>query len=103
MLIVRSRGGAPVRLTDERWKHITVRHPEMKEQRDRVLETVSDPDLIQVGDSGELIAVRHYADTPLTEKYLVVPYKESPPDEGFVMTAYFTGQYSRRRTIQWKR
>jgi hypothetical protein len=43
MLIVRSRNGVPVRLTDERWLHIISRHPEMRELRDRVLETLASP------------------------------------------------------------
>jgi len=47
VLIVKSRNGVPVRLTDERWNHIVGRHPEMASQRDRVLGAVGDPDLIQ--------------------------------------------------------
>lgn len=60
MLIIRSRNGVPVRLTEERWQHIVRRHSEMREQRERVLETVSEPDLIQRGDFAELLAVRFY-------------------------------------------
>ena len=47
MLTVSSRNGVPIRLTDERWQHIGTRHPEMTDQRERVLETVADPDMIQ--------------------------------------------------------
>jgi len=52
MLIVLSRNGVPVRLTEERWQHIVHRHPEMDDQRERVLETVAEPDMIQQGDFG---------------------------------------------------
>lgn len=41
MLIVRSRNGVPVRLTEERWRHIVDRHPEMDGQREKVLETLA--------------------------------------------------------------
>ena len=76
MLIVRSRNGVAVRLTEERWGHIVGGHPELEGQRDRVLETVADPELIQEGDDGALLGVRLYAETPITRKHLVVPYRE---------------------------
>lgn len=69
MLIVRSRNGVPVRLTEERWQHIVHRHPEMNNQCERVLETVAEPDMIQQGDFGELLAVRFYPETPLTRNF----------------------------------
>lgn len=103
MGIVRSVDEVPIRLTEERWKHISRRHPEMKNQRERVLETVSEPDLVQRGDAGELLAVRYYPETPLTEKYLVVPYRELTATDGFVLTAYLTNRPSSGREIVWKR
>jgi uncharacterized protein YuzE len=84
MLIVRSHNGVPVHLTEERWQHIMSRHPEMKEHRDRVLETLVEPDMIQEGDFGEQLAVRFYAETPLTSKYLVVAYREVSAEDGFI-------------------
>ncbi len=60
MHIAISPPGTLVRLTQERWQHITHRHPEMSDQLERVLETIADPDAILDGDSGELLAVRHY-------------------------------------------
>ena len=47
MLIVYSRNSIPIRLTEERWRHIVNRHVEMAGQRERVLETVAEPDVIQ--------------------------------------------------------
>lgn len=103
MVIVRSVHDVPIRLTRERWEHIAGRHPEMRGQRNRVLETVAEPDLIQQGDGGELLAVRRFPDTPLTEKYLVVPYRKTEPGDGFIITAYLTNQPSTRRPVLWKR
>ncbi len=103
MLSTQSRIGVPIRLPDERWRHIIERHPEMTDQRKRVLETISDPDLIQQGDTGELLAIHYYPDTPLTSKHLVVAYREVSPDDGFVLTAYLTSRPSRRRAALWKR
>ncbi len=49
MLVVYSQAGVPIRLTGERWRHIVTYHPEMKAQRERVQETIAEPDLIQQG------------------------------------------------------
>ena len=103
MLIVRSRNGVPVRLTDERWQHIVRRHPEMEGLRERILETVAEPDCIQAGDFGELLAGRFYPQTPLTSKYVVVAYREVGSDDGFVLTAYLATQLSGRRRVLWRR
>lgn len=103
MRIVESRNGVPFRLTEERWTHIRRRHLEVDGERDRVLETVSDPDQIQAGDAGELLAIRHYEATALTEKYLVVPYREVSPEDGFMLTAYLTNEPSAGRQTVWKR
>ncbi len=51
----------------------------------------------------ELLAVRFYGDTPLTSKYLVVVYREISSENGFILTAYFCSQFSKRRTVLWKR
>jgi len=103
MLIVRSRNGVPIRLTEERWQHIEHRHPEMDDQRERVLETLAEPDMIQQGDFGELLAIRFYPEIPLTSKFLVVAYREVSPDDGFILTAYLTNRPSARRVVIWKR
>ena len=42
MAIIRSRNGVPLRLTKERWGHIARRHPEMRTQKARVIETVTE-------------------------------------------------------------
>jgi hypothetical protein len=50
LLIIHSRNNVSVRLTIERWDHITSRHPELEGQKEHVVQTVNDPDLIQEGD-----------------------------------------------------
>ena len=92
-----------IRLTNERWGHITGRHPEMSTMRQEVLQTIEDPDRIQEGDYGELIAVRLFPETPLTTKHVVVPYREFSRIDGFVLTAYLATRVSERRRTTWKR
>jgi len=75
----------------------------MTNQKALVLETLGDPDLIQEGDLGTLLAIRFYPKSPLTRKHLVVVYKEVSKADGFVLTAYFTSAPSLRRVSVWKR
>lgn len=46
-LAVKSVSGVQIRLTDERWRHITIRHPELALDKNRVIEAVKDPDFVE--------------------------------------------------------
>jgi len=98
-----SVNGVRVRLTDERWQHIVNGHPEMASERARVLQSLEEPDLIQSGDFGELLAIRIWPATALGEKYMVVAYREVDQADGFVLTAYLTRRPSQSRSVIWKR
>jgi hypothetical protein len=102
MKIVRSISGVPIRLTEERLLHVVRRHPEMADQQDRILETVTSPDYVQEGDSGTLIAVESYPTTPLSQKSCAVVYREVSEVDGFIVTAYFTGRPASWRRMIWK-
>jgi len=65
----------------------------MAHQRERVLETVAEPEMIQQGDFGELLAIRFYSETPLTSKFLIVVYKGTSADDGFIATAILPGAH----------
>jgi len=102
MWSVFSVNGVPIRLTKERLGHIAHRHPELKEEHS-ILETLNNPDLVQQGDAGTLLAVKKFDKTPLTEnKYLSVVYREVTPQDGFVLTAYYSSTL-RQRLIIWKK
>ena len=102
MIIVSSHNGVPVRLTEERWRHITRHHPEMLNLKEQTLETLTQPELIQQGDYGEMLSIRLYPSTPLTRKHLVVVYREISQDDGFILTAYLATKPSPRRITLWK-
>ena len=92
-----SKNGVSVRLTDERWTHITEEHCEMAGLRADVLETISTPDWIYEGNEGALFAVRKL--TPV--KFIAVIYKETAKD-GFIITAFMTKKirsFMRRKQI----
>ena len=99
MLTVRSASGVPIRLTSERWEHVTRRHVEMVGLCEQVLRTITQPDFVQQGDEGTL---RRLADAPLAGKFVVVVYREVGPDDGFVLTAYLTRRPAPWREIVWK-
>ena len=82
---VASKNGVMIRLTDERWSHITEEHAELAGFRRDVLETVSEPERILAGGAGELLALKKQTDG----KILVVVYREGV-DDGFVITAFLT-------------
>ena len=95
---VYSKNGVPIRLTDERWAHITEEHSELAGLRSEILETVANPAAIVAGNHGELLAIREVE----PGKCLVVVYRESQPD-GFIITAFLTrkGHTLRRRQQLW--
>jgi hypothetical protein len=58
LAIVPSKNGVSIRLTDERWTHITEEHGELAGLRLEVLEAVAQPARILEGREGALLAVR---------------------------------------------
>jgi hypothetical protein len=57
-----SKNGVAVRLTDERWSHITEEHAELAGHRLDVLEAIAKPERIVAGNAGELLAWRKQND-----------------------------------------
>jgi hypothetical protein len=72
---------------------------------DLALETLSDPDFIAQGWSDELIAMRHYPKTSITEKDAAVVYKELSEGDGFVITAFLTSKPQKilKLSILWQK
>ncbi|MCP9464996.1 MAG: hypothetical protein NNA31_08035 [Nitrospira sp.] len=95
---VTSKNNKVIRLTDERWVHITEEHAELAGMRLEVLEAVAEPGRILQGGEGELLAVRERE----VGKFLVVVYRELDTD-GFIITAFVTRRTASldRRTQLW--
>lgn len=93
-----SINGVPIRLTDERWIHLTEGHFEMAGYYSEVLDAVENPDAIYEGSSGELLATKKMQ----SGKYIVIVYKEASKTDGFVITAFLTSetrQFERRKKV----
>ena len=101
MDIVQSKNGVPIRLTEERWLHITEEHSEMAGYYFEVLETVQEPKTVYKGKAGEFLAVKEID----PQKYIVIIYKEVSEDDGFVITAFLTRRIKQieRKKKLWTR
>jgi len=95
---VKSVNGITIRLTDERWAHITEEHSELSEIRFEILETIAKPNVIYESNDGENLAVREIE----TGKFLVAVYRQSQTD-GFVITAFLTRRVKslEKRNLLW--
>ncbi|MDI6731615.1 MAG: hypothetical protein QME05_03415 [Candidatus Margulisbacteria bacterium] len=102
MDIVYSKNEVPIRLTEERWEHITKNHDYMSPYYFEIMETIADPELIIAGRVGELIALKAQKKS---EKRLVVICREISKNNGFVITAFLTKKIQRmkRRKILWQK
>lgn len=96
--VVLSKQGIPIRLSDERWVHITEEHSELSGMRLDVLDTVTNPLRIVAGHTGEHLAIREIQ----PGKYLIVVYRELIQD-GFIITAFLTRRIKTldRRRVIW--
>lgn len=98
-----SKNGVTIRLTEERWFHITYSHKEIDPTAIlTVLETIKLPTLILKGDVDELLAVKQRS---RKKDWVVVVYKEINAHDGFVLTAYVTTDFRwlLKRKIIWSK
>jgi hypothetical protein len=105
ILIITSKNGVPIRLTNKQWMHIIENHNYMAGNLDIIIETVADPDYIVTGKNNELIAIKHYHKTVITEKDAIVFYKEINNNDGFIVTAWLTSKRDQimKRGIIWQK
>ena len=94
--------GNSVSLTDERRTHL-LEHPEMREQEDKLAETLLEPDVVIQSQSDGTVRLFHrfHRRLAIGDKYLcvVVKYVES---DVFIITAYFTDKVKRGEVL-WKK
>lgn len=90
-----------IRLTDERWFHISEGHPEMAGLFFEILETIETPDFVAKGNTAELIAVKAISNG----KYIVAVYKEVDETDGFIITSFLTKRIDsiKKRELTWEK
>jgi len=92
-----------VRLLPIILERILRKHRELRGMESLILETTSAPDMILQGHGKELLALKHYDQTPLGSKDVVVVYRE---DKQLIITAFLTSDHSkllRKRRAIWQR
>ena len=97
-----SKNNIPIRLTKERWHHISTGHPEIADYFFEILETIENPRIVCEGNRGELIAVSYKHEQ--TNKFIIVIYKEVDLKDGFIIAAYLSNQEQKfeKRKVLWK-
>jgi len=95
--ITYSVNDVPIRLTYERWFHITENHDDLASYYFEVLETVENPELIVRGNKGSSKAVKSMG----KNNWLVVVYREISKRDGFIITAYFLDKKPKGEVI-WR-
>jgi hypothetical protein len=73
--------GTMVVLRQERWRHIVLRHPELKNTVELILDTVAHPDEVYIDPTGAFHALKCVSSV---SDFLVVIY--SVEDEGYIRT-----------------
>ena len=94
--------GNIVSLTEERRAHL-LEHPEMREQENKVAETLLEPDAVIRSQSDDTVRLFHrsYKGLIIADKHLCVVVKYLEADV-FIITAYFTDKV-KRGDILWKK
>lgn len=97
-----SKNRVPIRLTDERWQHITTGHPEIADYYYEILETIENPEIIFEGTNDAKIAIKKSQER--LNKFIVAVYKEVNEKDGFVITAFLTNkqQEFQNKKILWE-
>jgi len=89
-------------LTETQWLHTVFYHPELKEEQNKIEETVSEPDAIMKGAiETARVYYKFYKSTPVASKYLAVVVK-MVDKEGFIVTSYFTERMKKGKTV-WRK
>jgi hypothetical protein len=84
--------GVRVVLKPERWRHIVLRHPELKNAALQILDAVAHPDEVYVDPTGAFHALKYVSGV---SDFLVVIY--SVEREGYIRTAYYTSRARKTR------
>jgi len=95
--------GAKVKLHSDVLERIIRKHGELRGCEHMILETIESPDYIIKGHKRELLAIKHYTETPLGPKDMIVVYRE---DKELIITAFLTSKAHkllRRRPVIWQK
>ena len=90
-----------IKLTDKQWSHIVEEHPEIEPYKNRLLEVLSNPDLVKRSKRNKdtFLYYRYYKDI-FKGKYLLVVARTK--SKSMLLTCYITDRIKKGDLI-WKR
>lgn len=81
-----------IRLTETQWAHIRLKHAECEGQTDKMVSTITDPDVIRFDSREDVYHYsRYFQKTPVSDKHMLVIVRHLNGD-GFVITAFFVSK-----------
>ena len=86
--------GTRVLLTEKRWRHIVLRHPELEDKLILILDTIVNPDEVYIDIMGAFHVLKRLVGE--ISDYLVVIYLREN-GEGYIRTAYYTSHERKDR------
>lgn len=87
-------------LTVERWKHITVNHPEIKNLLKELQGTLEEPDIVNTSiNNKDVVLFYKFYEHIYKGKYMCVVVK---PNDELIITAYITDRI-KRGEVEWIR
>lgn len=109
LLNVRSINGVRIGLTEKQWKHIIAARPLFERFQRQIMEAVEKPDEVYSPPprvKPQVHAIKRFdqlIESGLSGN-LVVVYRNSSPDEGFIITAFpVSDRRKERRYATWRR
>ncbi len=107
--VVVSINSVPVRLREERWRHILEYHGELAMLLHQILLTVAEPDMVFESPRGikeNLVGVKMFNELVQhgLANHLAVHYREVSEEDGFILTVFpISADRVRRRYRSWRR
>ena len=86
--------GTRVVLSEERWRHVIFRHPELKGKVDSVLDAIAHPDETYADEGGAVHVLKRLVGE--VSDFLVVIYVVEG-QRGYIRTAYYTSNARKMR------
>ena len=87
---IKDKTGRKLRMTRWNWEHIVKRHPEISLEKERIMETLENPDKIthSLKDERVRFYYRYYKHRTSVNKFLMIVVKYLN-GEGFIISAHF--------------
>jgi len=92
---IKAFDGITVILSEERWHHIILRHPELEKAKSLIYDAIANPDEAYMDETGAVHALKNVGGI---SDFLVAIY--SINGKGYIRTAYYTS--NKRKTRRYK-